>query len=305
MRNKKRVIFIVGPTAVGKTSFAVNLAKRLKGEIISADSMQAYRGMDILSQKPTASEQKSIPHHLIGFLDPEKEYSAAEFAKRARKIIKHIIGKGKIPIITGGSGLYVKALLDGIFPSKGKNEALRRRLGRLADEKGMRFLYNKLRKIDPHSAGKIHPNDKKRIIRALEIYEVEKKTKTSLEKKTKGIKDEYRIEIFGLVMERKKLYDRINKRVDLMFRRGLVEEVKKLLRKRLSITSRRAIGIKQVEGYLNGDYGLAEAKEALKRDTRRLAKRQLTWFRADKRIKWLDIGKTDGKGASCNAKIKT
>ena len=288
-KHRHKVTFIVGPTAAGKTSFAIKLAKKIKGEIISADSMQAYKGMDILSQAPTGAQRKSAPHHLVSFLDPRKEYSAAMFSDLARKKIQGIIRKGKLPVVVGGSGLYVKALADGIFPSGGKDENLRKRLKCLADKNGALFIYSKLKKIDPAAARKIHPNDQKRVIRALEIYEIEKRTKTSLKKKTSGIKDEYEIDILGITADRKKLYKRINERVEFMFRKGLVREVKRLLRHKLSITARQALGIKQVEGYLKGAYGLDQAKDMLKRDTRRFAKKQFTWFRPDKRIKWLDI----------------
>lgn len=290
---KKKIIVIIGPTAVGKTSLAIKLAKKIRGEIISADSMQAYKGMDILSQKPTRRQQRSAKHHLLSFLNVSDEYSARAFSEMAKKIIRDIIGNRRVPIVVGGSGLYVKALVDGIFPSKGKNENIRKELQCLADKNGILFLYNRLEKIDPLSAQNIHPNDLKRIIRALEIYEVEKKTKTSLKKKTKGIKDEYDIRIFGLIMNRNKLYERINERVDLMFEKGIAREVKKLLRRKLSITSRQALGIRHLGGYLNKIYDIAKAKELLKKDTRRFAKRQLTWFRADKRIAWLDVDKLD------------
>lgn len=284
-----KVVFIVGPTAAGKTGLSIKLAKEINGEIISADSMQAYRGMDIVSQKPTKREQRKAKHHLISFLNPRKEYSAARFSKTARKIIKDILKRGKTPIVTGGSGLYIRALLDGIFPSKRKSEAVRKRLRGIAQREGALFLHNRLKKIDPASARKIHPNDLKRVIRALEICELEKKTKTELKKETRGIKDKYDTAIFGLTMEKGRLYERINKRVDLMFRKGLVREVKRLLRRKLSITSRQALGIKEIEGYLNGAYDLQRAKEMLKRSTRRFAKRQLTWFRPDKRIVWINL----------------
>ncbi|NQU95915.1 MAG: tRNA (adenosine(37)-N6)-dimethylallyltransferase MiaA [Candidatus Omnitrophica bacterium] len=289
---KEKVIFIVGPTAVGKTSLAIKLAKKIKGEIISADSMQVYKGMDILSQKPTKRERSAAPHHLISFLKASDEYSAAIFAKMAEKKIEGIIKKGKIPIVVGGSGLYIKTLIDGIFPSKGKDEKIRQNLRQIADRNGSIFLHNKLKRVDPLAAQGIHPNDLKRVIRALEIYELEKKTKTSLKPKTTGLKDIYDVRIFGLNMNRGKLYERINKRVDLMFKKGIVNEVKKLLRKTLSVTSKQALGIKEIEGYFNKAYDETEAKDALKKNTRRFAKRQLTWFRADKRIVWLDIDKT-------------
>ena len=286
MRNK--VIFIVGPTAVGKTALSIKLAKEIDGEIISADSMQVYKYMPILSQAPTKSQRKIVKHHLIGFLNPKDEYSAALFSRLAKKKIEKIIKRGKTPIVVGGSGLYIKALRVGVFPSNGKDEGLRRTLSALADKKGSLFLHDRLKKIDAAASAKIHPNDLKRIIRALEIYETEKKTKTSLKRKTKGLRDEYDIKVFGIAMDRKELYERINKRVDSMFKIGVAKEVRNLMRRKLSLTAKQALGIKELEGYLKKRYSLAEAKELLKKNTRRFAKRQLTWFRADKDIVWLD-----------------
>jgi len=289
---KKKVIVIVGPTASGKTNLAVNLAKKINGEIISADSMQAYKGMDIISQSPTPLERSRAKHHLISFLDPRKEYSAVMFSKKADKTIADIVRRKKTPIVVGGSGLYVKALIDGVFPSKGKDEAFRERLRSEAKKNGNDFLHARLREIDPVSAGKIHPNDVKKIIRALEIYETHKKTKSHLQKKTKGIKDKYDVRMFGITMERKILYEKINARVDEMFKRGLVAEAKRLLTHAGGATSSLALGVKEARGFLEGSYGIGEAAEALKKNTRRFAKRQLTWFRADRRIKWIDINKT-------------
>jgi len=285
----KPVFFIIGPTAAGKTKLAIMLATKVNGEIISADSMQAYKKMEILSQMPTLSERRFVKHHLVNYISPEKEYSAAKFAKEAERSIKKIIKKSKIPIVVGGSGLYVKALIDGIFPSRGKSPRIRKKYEKLAIDKGKRHVYDILKTKDPISARSIHPNDLKRTIRALEIYGLDKKTKTVLKKNTKGIKKKYKILIFGIALDRKKLYEKINRRVDLMFRKGLVKEVKKLIQKNLSITSKQALGIKEIKGYLKGDYNTREAKELLKRKTRRFAKRQLTWFRPDKNIIWLDM----------------
>ena len=291
MGDRKKIIVIVGPTAVGKTHLAIKLAKKIKGEIVSADSMQAYKGMSLVSQAPSRQELRSARHHLIGFLDPEKEYSAALFSKMAGRAIQDIIKRKKIPIIVGGSGLYVKALVDGLFQSKGKDVRFRSRLEKEARKKGSHFVHEKLRVIDPDAALKIHPNDTKRIIRALEICELEKSTKTELKKKTSGIKEKYMVCSFGLNMERCKLYKRVDSRVDDMFKKGITREVKALLKRKLSIVSRRALGVRQVEGFLRGEYDRMKAEEFLKRDTRRFAKRQLTWFRPDKRIKWFDVEK--------------
>ena len=299
-----KIVVIVGPTAVGKSELAIKLARSIRGEIISADSMQAYKGMGILSQSPTASERKRAPHHLVNFLSPEKEYNAAMFADLAERKIRNILRKKRAPIVVGGSGLYVKALIDGIFPSKGKDESLRERLRAMAREKGSSCLYEKLEKVDRTSAAKTHPNDLKRIIRALEICELEKKTKEDLKSRTEGIGREYDVKIFGLALERKALYERIDARVDLMFKKGIVEEVKKLLRRKLSLTSKKALGIKELKGYLVGSYNLEKAKNMLKRNTRRFAKRQLTWFRADGRITWVDVANGD-YGESVTRNIKT
>jgi len=288
---RKKIVFIVGPTAIGKTNLSLKLAKKIDGEIISADSMQAYKGMDIISQKPTISQQKQVLHHLVSFLSVSNEYSAAAFSKNARRIIKNIIKKGKTPIIVGGSGLYVKALVDGIFPSKGKDEALRKKLYNLVNKKGTQSLHDRLKKIDSESAKRIHPNDLRRIVRALEIYHVEKKTKTTLKMKTKGIKDEYDVKLFGLKMDREKLYKKINERIDAMFKKGVLNEVRELLKHDLSVTSRGALGIKEIKNYLEEKATLEEAREELKKNTRRFAKRQLTWFRPNKDIKWIDAAK--------------
>ena len=291
MSGKKKIIVIVGPTASGKTRLAIKLAKRIKGEIISADSMQAYKGMVLISQAPSKRELRSARHHLIGFLDPGKEYSAALFSKLARRAICDIIKRKKIPIIAGGSGLYIRALVDGLFPSKGKDIRFRSKMEKEAREKGVHCLHKKLRARDPDAALKIHPNDTKRIIRALEICKLEKSTKTELKKSTKGIKEKYIVYLFGLNMARCKLYERINSRVDDMFKEDIIREVKALLKKKLSTASRQALGIRQVEGFLKGEYDKGKAEELLKRDTRRFAKRQLTWFRPNHMIKWLDLDK--------------
>ena len=291
------MIFIVGPTAVGKTSLAIRLAEKTNGEIISADSMQVYKGMDILSQRTTKKEEKRICHHLVGFLDPSEEYSAAQFSRRATMIIDEIIQRHKTPIITGGSGLYIKALIDGLFPSRDKDVLLRERLHAIAEEKGNMFLYERLSQSDPDAARRIHPNDLKRVIRALEISELEKETKTALRNRTKGIKDKYDIRVFGLIMDRKKLYAKIGKRVDKMFDAGIVREVKALLGRKTGMTAKCALGIKQIEGYIAGIYDIEKAKDLLKKDTRRFAKRQLTWFRADKSIVWIDMDETGENGA--------
>jgi len=290
MRNK--VIFIVGPTATGKTKAAINLTEKIKGEIISCDSMQIYKYMPILSCSPSPNELKKVSHHLVGELSPEKEYSAAEFSKKAELLIKIILKKKKTPIIAGGTGLYVKALIDGLFPSPKKDAALRNMLESKALKYGSKALHDELKRIDPAASLTIHPNDTRRLIRAIEIYRLTGKPMSMHKKKTKGIKKLYEIFQAGLTMPRDELYSKIGKRVEEMFKEGIVAEVEQLLKLKLSMTAASAIGIKEIKDYLDGAYNLKEAKELIKKHTRNYAKKQLTWFRQDKRINWFSNGKS-------------
>jgi tRNA dimethylallyltransferase len=279
----------LGPTAIGKTSLAVKLAKKIKGEIISCDSMQVYRGVNILSQAPSPKDTGSVPHHLVRSVSPLDEFSAAQFAKRARTLIKDIIRRGKVPIVAGGSGLYAKALIDGLFPSPEARPVFRKKMCALAARYGSAYIYEKLRKIDKDAARLIHKNDARRIIRALEIWHTTGKTMTELKKNTRGISATYDLKIFGLTADRETIYSNINDRVENMLKAGALREVKRLYKKDLSKTARLMIGLRELTGFLNGEYDLEAAAELMKRNTRRFAKRQLTWFKADKRIKWLDV----------------
>ncbi|MBI4974305.1 MAG: tRNA (adenosine(37)-N6)-dimethylallyltransferase MiaA [Candidatus Omnitrophica bacterium] len=288
---KSIIIFIVGPTAIGKTRLAVKLAKRIHGEIISCDSMQVYKGMRILNQVPTISERNGIKHHLAGVTDPEKEYNAAIFSKKAVRSIRSIIKKRKVPIVVGGSGLYAKALIDGIFPSPKADSAFRSDMNAFVARHGSPRLYKRLSKIDASAAKAIHPNDARRTIRALEIYHSTGKTMTELKRETKGLTDTNDIRIFGFTMPREDIYENINRRVDKMFGEGIVNEVKALKKRNLSKTAKAVLGFKEITGYLDGENDLETARKLLKRNTRRFAKRQLTWFRADKRVKWFDLKK--------------
>ena len=291
--NNKTVIFIVGPTAIGKTGLAVKLARRLGGEIISADSMQVYKGMRILSQYPTAAERRAARHHLVELLDPRKEYSVAAFIKKASSLIASITKRKNIPIVAGGSGLYVKGLVDGLFSSPAADLKFRKSMQKFAARHGSKSLHSRLLKIDPRSAGMIHPNDLRRVVRALEIYHSTGRTMTELKASTRGLKERYNIKIFGLTGPREDIYSRINGRVDRMFREGVLGEVERLRRKKLSKTAQEVLGLGEISGYLEGLYGLDIAKEMLKMNTRRFAKRQLSWFRADKRIKWFDVSRME------------
>ncbi len=288
--DKSTVLFIVGPTAIGKTAFALKLARKINGEIISCDSMQVYKGMNILSQSPKKSETKKIRYHLVRFLSPTKEYSVGSFKRIAASLIEDIIERKKIPIIVGGTGLYVKGLVDGLFPTPKADLKFRKEMYGYASRYGNMRLYKKLEKIDQDAANAIHPNNVRRVVRALEICHSTGRTMTELKNGTKGIADKYRIKIFGLNAPREEVYANVNARVEKMFALGVVKEVKKLSGKRLSRTARAALGLKEILGYLKKEYSLDEAKELMKRNTRRYAKRQLTWFRADKRIKWVKDG---------------
>ena len=286
---KEKIFFIVGPTASGKTAVAVILAKKLGAEIISCDSMQVYEGMDIITSKPPTALRKKVPHYLIGAVSFVKDYDVTRFRRAALNITKDILKRGKIPLFVGGTGLYMSVLLDGIFITKASDPRLRERLYKLARNKGSLYLYNRLLRVDPAAAIKIHPNDARRIIRALEVFTATGKPISELQKNRKGLCADYDVKILCLGLEREQLYRRIDERVERMFKEGLLDEVKKLLLKKLSRTASAAIGIKELKGYFDGQYDLAQAKELIKLNTRRYAKRQLTWFRKDKRITWVKL----------------
>jgi len=305
---KPRIVFLVGPTAAGKTEISVVLAKRINAEIISCDSMQIYKGMDVLTSKPPRILKKTIPHHLLSTISADKEYNVSKYYKDVSRKIKEIRKRGKVPLIVGGTGLYISILIDGIFKVKAetkvKAEQIRKKLIQEAQKQGSKGLYQKLLKADPQAAAKIHPNDTKRIVRALEVFEATGKPISNLQKQRRGLADEYEIKIFCLNMERDKLYQRIEKRVDRMFTQGIVSEVKRLLKLKLSRTAGFAIGIKEIRGYLEGLYGLEEARQLMKRNTRLYAKRQLAWFRKDKRIQWINVQDKERPASVANRILK-
>ncbi len=291
---KPKVIFIVGPTSSGKSAVAVSLTERLDGEIVSADSMQVYRDMDVITQAPSGDLLSRVPHHLVKMIPPEEEYNAAKFAARAGDIIRTLIVRCGMPIVAGGTGLYIKALVDGIFSSPPKDEDLRRSLSDIAKEKGNECVHDRLKKVDPETADKLHPNDLRRVIRALEVYNASGSTIHKKKAESEGISAKYDCGFFGLELPRKTLYERINANVEKMFEAGLVDEVRSLRGRRLSLTAGKALGIKEVAAYLDGKRSLEWAKEELKKNTRRYAKRQLTWLRADRRIVWVNADREVG-----------
>ena len=288
---KPRLIFIVGPTASGKTAVALALAPRLKAEIISCDSMQVYRGMDILTSKPAENQLKKVAHHCLGIVSPGKEFNVSLYRARAMRCVNGLLKRGTTPLFAGGTGLYVSVVVDGIFRRRTEDAVFRLRLMRLGKSKVSAFLHERLAIVDPRAAGRIHPNDLKRIARALEVHKTTGKTISELQSSRKGLWDKFDIRIFCLEPERAALYARIDGRVDRMLRGGLVEEVRGLLKKKLSRTAGLAIGIREIKGYLRGEHSLELAVEMMKRNTRRYAKRQLTWFRRDTRVEWIKAGK--------------
>ena len=291
MDNKIDVLAVVGPTASGKTKLSVELAKALNGEIVSADSMQIYKGMDIGTAKPTFEEMQGIPHHLMGFLDSKENFSVAIYVEMAHKIIADINSKGKLPIVTGGTGLYVDSLLNSIkFFDNTSDDSIREKYSKLLEEKGLDFLLEKLKKIDYETYEKLlEQRNAKRIIRALEFFEVTGKTISEQNRLSKQDSPYNPIKIGLTCRDRQVLYDRINLRVDLMLKDGLLEEAEKVLNSDLSNTAEKAIGYKELIPYFNGESSLDECVEVLKMNTRRYAKRQLTWFRRDQEINWIYI----------------
>ncbi|MFA5117892.1 MAG: tRNA (adenosine(37)-N6)-dimethylallyltransferase MiaA [Candidatus Omnitrophota bacterium] len=287
---KQKVIFIVGPTAVGKTDVAARIALKLGGEIISCDSMQVYKGMDIISSKASSVLRKKVPHHLLDVVSPEKEYNVSEYRTAALKALRSILKRDKVPIFAGGTGLYMTILIDGIFKEKAQDQGIRSRLYADALKLGSAALHERLALVDPEAAGRIHPNDTKRVVRALEVFESTGKPISLLQKKRRGLCDTYDVRIFCLNMGRKELYRRIDERVERMFKKGLMDEVISLLRLKLSKTAVYAIGINELKDHLAGLSSLDEAVALMQKNSRNYAKRQLTWFRKDRRIRWVEVG---------------
>jgi len=290
-----KVIVIAGPTASGKTDLAIKLAHEINGEIISADSMQIYRGMDIGTAKPTMEERQGIPHYLIDIVDPDEEYSVAHFQRDAKNCIKEILNRGKVPIVAGGTGLYINSLVYNInFSETTADWEYRKQLEEIARDKGPEELHRFLQKVDPVSAEKIHPNNIKRVIRALEVFKTTGKPISQHQLESRTEKPEYEFKIFGLEMDRKILYERINKRVDKMMEMGLYEEVESLLEKYSpDLVSLQGIGYKEIISAIKGEYSLEEAVEKIKLNTRHLAKRQITWFKKTENLRWIDTGNTE------------
>lgn len=287
-----RLIVIIGPTAIGKTRVSIDLAKVLNTEIVSGDSMLVYKGLNIGTAKPTLAERSGIKHYMIDILDPAEEFSVVDFQELAGKYIAEINNRGKIPILAGGTGLYVKALLEGYkFNTASGSPEIRAKFEGLAEKFGNTYIHNLLGQVDPVNASRLHPNDLRRVIRALEVYNISGK---AFQQEKDQVSDKillYDAIVIGLTMNRELLYQRINQRVDMMMEQGLVREVEQLIANGISPTSQamQGIGYKEVVSYLRGEFNLATVVSKIKQSTRHFAKRQLTWYRKMNYITWFDV----------------
>jgi tRNA dimethylallyltransferase len=285
---KPRVVIILGPTAVGKSELALELCSRIAGEIINADSQQVYRYMDIGTGKPPLTDRQRIQHHLIDIVDPDELFNAAQFRELAARAISQIHHRNHRAVVCGGTGLYLKALTQGLFSGPGRDPEMRRSLQQEIDQKGFAALYQRLLAIDPTVASSIHPNDRQRTIRALEVFELTGKPLTEWQREHAFREEPYEVRKIGLDRERSELYDRINRRSERMIQDGLLEEVRMLVGKgyRLELAPLRSLGYRQMGQVLRGAQDMPDALEEMKQETRRLAKRQLTWFRRDPQVVW-------------------
>lgn len=283
------LLCILGPTAVGKTELASRIAARIGGEIVSVDSRQVYCGMDIGTAKPTPEQLKLVPHHMIDCVMPDEPFSAADYQRGADEAIRQIRERGNRPMLVGGSGMYFRAVVDGLFQGPQADPALRQKLRQEAEKFGIPYLYDRLEALDPKAAEKIHHNDLLRIIRALEVYEKSGKRVSELRKQWDSGEVRYEFTAFGLTRPREELYERIESRVDQMMAEGLLDEARSLSKYNRDLQAINCLGYKELLAFLDGKYDLNEAIRLIKQNTRRFAKRQLTWFKKDKRISWIDL----------------
>ena len=302
------LLVIVGPTGSGKTESAVLAARALRGEILTADSMQVYRGMDIGTAKPTPAERQGIPHHLIDLVDPDEEFSVAQYVTLADALIRDIHARGKVPIVAGGTGFYINALIDRWeFPPQPADLSIRARLRLEAEAQGLAPLHDRLRAIDPTTAERLHPNDLKRVIRALEVFELTGKPLSAFDYKVGDPAHDapYAPRLFGLSLPRETLHERLEARVHAQLAAGLLEEVRRLYDAGYGpeLPAMKGITYRQLLGYLRGDYDLDTAIALMVRDNRRYARRQFTWFNADKRIHWLDLSEVGGSAGAAEQMV--
>ena len=295
--DKIKLVAVVGPTASGKTALGVEIAKEFNGEVVSADSMQIYKGLDIATAKPTEEEMQGIPHHLVGILDRDVSFSVADYVELAKKSIEDIASRGKLPVLVGGTGLYISSLLDGIvFPDIKSDENVRKRIQKEIDELGAEAVFEKLKAADPETAAELHPNNKVRVIRALEVYELTGRKLSEYKAESRKYPSPYDAVIIGIgAYDRSKLYDRINMRVDKMLENGLIDEAKEVFLAGGMKTSANAIGYKELIPYFENKSDLNTCIEKIKQETRRYAKRQLTWFRKNAKIQWIMLEELDNR----------
>ena len=299
------ILFLLGPSGSGKTELSLELAKRLKAEIVSSDSMLIYRGMDIGTAKPTRIERRRIPHHLMDLVSPRSNFSVYQYRQKALAAIRQILKRERTPLVVGGSGLYVLALWKGLSAHPGENPKIREKLMDRAEKKGLSFLYERLQKLDPVRAQEIHSNDQRRIVRALEIFEVSGKTPSEGHGERQSLADlGYSVRFFGIERERAELYERINERVKEMFRKGWVQEVRRLKKRGFSKTARQALGYREILKFLNerprGEVVSPLPISLIQQKTRQFAKRQLTWFRREKEIEWIPWLKGEKAASVCD-----
>ncbi len=297
---KKRIAVIAGPTASGKTELSLTLAERFNGEIVSADSMQIYRGMDIGTAKPSAAEQRRIPHHMLDVAEPGEDWSVSRYEKAAAECVENILQRGKLPILCGGTGLYINAVISGTgFQTNGADVGIRQALEAQWDEQGSAVMHERLRAVDPESAERLHPNDRRRVIRAIEVYELTGTAISEHNRRTREQPPRYEAFMLGLTTDpRDILYQRIDSRVERMAEQGLLNEVEGLWKRGLLRgTAAQAIGYKELAGYFEGKSSLEDAMTAIRQKSRNYAKRQLTWFRADDRIHWIVYNTVEASSA--------
>ena len=295
--DKIKLAVILGPTASGKTALGIEMAKRFGGEVVSADSMQIYEGMDISTAKPTHEEMDGIPHHLIGFLPRDRAFSVAEYVELAGKTVRDIHDRGKLPIIVGGTGLYIDSLVENIkFPDITSDEKVRERISNDIETLGVDAVFERLKECDPETAAELHPNNKVRVIRALEVFELTGRKLSDLKAESRLQPSPYDAVMIGLnCRDRQKLYDRINKRVDIMVENGLEAESRAVFENSQMKTAANAIGYKELIPYFKNEADFSECIDKIKQETRRYAKRQLTWFGKNAKIQWLMLDEFDNK----------
>ncbi len=291
----KPVVAIVGPTAIGKSRIGIEVAKILNTEILTADSRQVYRGMDIGTDKPSLAEQQNIPHRLIDLVDPDQSFNAGDFRRHASQDIARLHRLGLLPLVIGGTGLYIRALLRGLCPGPPANWLIRSELAQEAKMQGPAFLYEKLQQVDPELAQRLHPNDQPKVQRALEVYRILGTPLSVIQQQHRFDEAPYPYLLIGLTMERQTLYQRIETRVDWEIQKGLVEETQSLMNQGFprELGSMKGLGYRQFSGFLSGDYSYEEAVRLLKRDTRHFAKRQMTWFQKESEIQWMTLEESD------------